>query len=188
MAQEKDKLVKANEILRKMANGDNPLTGEQLEEGSFLHDPRMIRCLYFIQEVLNRAIDGQLRVSACKLETFAITADEKRMIQLPPGRIGINEFAKCVNRVIDLNKSRKVSGVELNKRLKRMGILSEESLEDGRKRTLPGENPQDFGIEMEKRNYNGSEYEMVLFNDRGKKYLLDNLESILECDDPASPA
>jgi hypothetical protein len=188
MVQEKEKLVKANEILRKMANGINPLTGEQLEEESFLHDPRVIRCLYFIQEVLNRAIDGQLRVTPGKLEGFVITADEKQMIQLPQGRIGINEFAKCVNRVIDLNKSRKVSGMELNKRLKRIGVLSEEVMSDGRKRTLPGVNSHEYGIEMETRNYNGNEYEMILFNDKGKQYLLDNLETILECADPASPA
>lgn len=188
MGQEKEKLVKANEILRKMANGINPLTDGQLEEGSFLHDPRMIRCLYFIQEVLNRAIDGQFKTAAGKLETFVITAEEKQKIELPQGRIGINEFAKCVNRVIDLNKSRKVSGVDLNKRLKRMGVLTEEVLADGSRRTTPGANPHEYGVEMEKRNYNGNEYEMILFNDQGKKYLLDNLETIMESGDITSPA
>jgi hypothetical protein len=179
MGLEGERLVKAKEILRKMANGINPLTGEQLEEESFLHDPRMIRCLYFIQEILNRAIDGELRAVQSKQDTFVITADEKRRIELPHGRIGVNEFAKCVNRVIDLNKSKKLSGMELNKRLKMLEVLQEEALADGKKRTVPGAKSNECGIEMEKRNYNGNEYEMILFNDAGKKYLLDNLEVIM---------
>jgi len=181
MGLEKEKLDKASEILRKMANGINPLNGEPLAEGSFLHDPRMIRCMYFIQEVLNRAIDGQLKTSANKLGAFVITAEEKLRVELPQGRIGVNEFAKCVNRVIDLNNSKKVSGLELNKRLKKMGVLEEEMLADGKTRTVAGAKSQEYGIETEKRNYNGNEYEMILFNDLGKKYLLDNLEVIMGC-------
>lgn len=179
MSLEKEKLVKANEILRKMANGINPLNGEPIEEGSFLHDARMIRCLYFIQEVLNRAIDGQLRTSANKQEAFIITADEKRRIELPHGSIGVNVFAKCVNSVIDLNNSKKVSGMELNKRLKKMGVLGEEVLADGKTRTVAGAKSLEYGIETEKRNHHGNDYEMILFNDQGKKYLLDNLEEIM---------
>ncbi len=188
MSLEKEKLVKAKEILRKMANGIDPLTGEEIEEGSFLHDPRMIRCLYFIEEVLNRAIDGHLKVTSSKVEVFVITEEEKRRIELPPGRIGVNEFARCVNRVIDLNKSRKLSGMELNKRLKKMGVLADEPLDNGKSRTVVGPKSGEFGIETEKRNYNGNEYEMILFNETGKKFLLNNLEAILEADSGAAPA
>ena len=188
MGVEKEKLVKAKEVLRKMANGINPLTGEQLEEGSFLHDPRMIRCLYFVQDILNRAMDGELRAAQSKLETFVITVDEKRRVELPHGRIGVNEFAKCVNRVIDLNKSKKLSGMELKKRLKMMEALREEVMADGKKRTVPGAKSREYGIEMEKRNYNGNEYEMILFNDAGKKYLLENLEVIMGDGSGPAPA
>jgi hypothetical protein len=188
MSLEKEKLIKANEILRKMANGINPLNGEPIEEGSFLNDPRLIRCLYFIEDVLNRVIDGQLRTSANKLDTFAITVDEKRRIELPPGRIGVNEFAKCVNRVINLNKSKKMSGLELNKRLKRMGVLEEEVLADGKTRTVAGANSPEYGIETEKRSHNGNDYDMILFNDLGKRYLLDNLEVIMAFEIDAVPA
>lgn len=179
MSMEKEKLLKAKEILRKMANGIDPLTGEQIGEGSFLHDPRMIRCLYFIEEVLNSAVDGQLKFASGKADVFVITHEEKSRVELPPGRIGVNEFARCVNRAIDFSKSRKLSGVELNRRLKKMGVLGEEALGDGKKRTVPGANALEHGIETEKRNYNGNEYEMILFNETGKKFLLDNLETIM---------
>lgn len=188
MSLEKEKLVKANEILRKMANGINPLNGEPLAEGSFLHDPRMIRCLYFIQEVLGRAIDGQSRTGTNKLDAFVITAEEKLRVELPQGRIGVNEFAKCVNRVIDLTRSKKVTGMEMNKRLKKMGVLEEEVLADGKTRTMAGAKSHEYGIETEKRTHHGNEYEMILFNDLGKKYLLENLEAIMEFGNSSDPA
>jgi hypothetical protein len=42
-------------------------------------------------------------------------------------------------------------------------------------------NPQSaqYGLENEKRSFNGVEYDMVVISDKGKKYLLDNLEEIM---------
>ncbi len=178
---DKEKLANAKEILRKMANGINPLNNQQIKRDSFLHDPEMVRCLYFVQEVMDYAIEGQLRTDLKKPAAFVITTDEKKRIELPQDKIGVNEFAKCVNKVLDLNRSKTLSGMEINKKLKKMGILGEETLPDGKKRTVLSAKSSEYGIETEKRNYNGNEYEMVLFNEAGKKYLLDNLEKIMEC-------
>ncbi len=177
IAMEKEKLVRAKEILRNIANGVNPLNGERIEDSSFLHDPRIIRCLYFVQEVLDKAITGNL-VKGAGLK-FSITPEEKSKIELPVQKIGVNEFAKSVNKVIDVHRSKKLSGVELNRQLKKMGILAELITEDGKTRTVINERSMEFGIETEKRVYNGNEYEMILFNDKGKKFLLDNLEKIM---------
>lgn len=179
MNPDKEKLARAKEILRKMANGINPLNDEQIGGDSFLHDPGMVRCLYFVLEALDYSIEGPMRTGLKKPSVFVITTEEKKRIELPQERIGVNEFAKCVNKVLDLNKSKTLSGMEINKKLKQMGILSEESLPDGKKRTVLTARSYDNGVETEKRNYNGNEYEMVLFNEKGKKFLIDNLERIM---------
>lgn len=181
MNPDQEKLLRAKEILRKMANGINPLNDEQIREDSFLHDPRMVRCLYFVQEVINSAMEGHLRTDVKKPADFVITIEEKNRIELPPGRIGVNEFAKCVNKVVDLNKSKRLSGMEINKKLKKMGILGEVALPGGKNKTALTGKSLEHGIETENRNYNGNEYEMVLFNETGKKFLLENLEQIMEC-------
>lgn len=126
---------------------------------------------------LHRALATNSRYSPAK--EFLITAEEKEKVVLPEGKIGVNEFAHCINAVIDLNKSRRLTGVELNKQLKKMGILSEIELEDGKKRTTINEQSKDYGIETERRNFNGVDYEKVVFNDQGKKFLLENLEKIM---------
>lgn len=67
----------------------------------------------------------------------------------------------------------------MNKGLKRLGILSE-AVEDGKKRTVTNEISKDYGFFSEKRSYDGREYDMVLINNEGKKYILDNIEKIME--------
>lgn len=180
MNPERGKILKAGEILNKMANGIDPVSGTSIDSDCFLQDPRIIRCLFFVQEVLNKVAEGPGNIKGIKLEKFIITAEEKSRVRFPEGDIGINQFTRCINNVIDLNRSKRLTGVHMNNQLKKMGILSEELLGDGKKRTVINENSYKFGIVTEKRNYNGNEYDMVCFTDFGKKFLLDDLEKILE--------
>ena len=177
---EREKVIKAKEVLLKIANGTNPVDGTPINEESFLNDPRIIRCFFYISEVLNRVIAGQTNQNLPKPTEFHITKEEKGLVKFPENKIGANQFAKCINNVIDLNKSKKLSGVELNKQLKKMGVLSENIDEQGKVRTIINNKSVDYGFESEKRNYNGNEYEMVVINDIGKAYILENLEDIMK--------
>jgi hypothetical protein len=177
MISEKERMLKAREILIKMANGINPVNGEQIEGESFLHDPRIIRCLYYVSDVLEKVATGKMTQN--KPGKFIISPEEKAQVVLPAGKIGVNEFARAINNVIDPTRSKKLTGAVLNKQLKKMGILDEESYEDGKTRTILNKKSPEYGIESEKRNYNGNEYEMILFNDKGKQFLLENLEKIM---------
>jgi hypothetical protein len=178
MELEKEKLVKAKYIINKIAAGVNPVNGSPIEKDHFLREPKIIGCLAFVDDVLQQVIEGQVRIGKAP-EEFRITSDQKSNVELPGGKIGVNEFAKCVNQVIDLNQSKKLTGVELNKQLKKMGILTEKILEDGKTRTIAAGKSSDYGIDMEMRSFNGREYEMVVFNEKGQKFLLDNLEKIM---------
>ena len=177
MHSEMEKIEKSIIVLEKIANGIDPLTGEVIRESSFLNDPKIIRCFYFVAEVLKNVTKGSY--SSNKATEFVITDEQKKQVQLPQGKIGVNEFSKRVNECLDLCYSKKLTGVELNKRLKKMGVLSEEKIEEGKTRTVTNDNSIMYGFEMEKREYNGREYDAVVLNDKGKKFLLDNIESIM---------
>lgn len=174
-----EKIEKAKNVLQTIAKGVNPLTGEIIEEDSFLNDVRISRCFYFVAEIMDNVINGAYRTNGNKLSQFIITPEQKQKVEFPEGKIGVNEFSKCVNLQIDLNRSKKLSGVEINKRLKKMGILSEVATLDGKTRTTANQKSSEYGLETEKRTFNGVEYDMVVINDKGKKYLLDNIETIL---------
>jgi len=176
-----EKVRKARLVLDKMANGINPVDGTKISEESFLNDPRIIRCLFFVNEILQKTIDGDLQdkdIDRKKLP-FVITDEEKSRVEFPEEEIGVNSFAQCINKVLNPNVSKKLTGLELNRQLKKIGILGEVENEQGKKKTIvPGESGK-YGIRTLLVNYNGAEYEKVVFNNKAVNYLLENLEKIM---------
>ena len=63
--------------------------------------------------------------------------------------------------------------------LKTLGILGEAIDNAGRKSTITIPNSANFGFETERRTYNNQEYDQVVANRQGQKYLLDNLEMLM---------
>ena len=176
---DREKVLKAREIILKIANGKDPINKEQIPSDSFLIDPRMIRCFFFVAEVLE-TVSRQRNKNIPAPTGFIITSEEKEKVVFPEGKIGINIFSRCINDVLDLNRSKNLSGAVLNKHLKALGILSEEKTRDGKTRTIINEKSAEFGFEAEEREYNGLTCEQVMINEKGKKYLLDNLEDIMK--------
>ncbi|HBF40163.1 MAG TPA: hypothetical protein DDW50_23005 [Firmicutes bacterium] len=180
MIHELEKITKAKNVLFKIAKGIDPLSGETLSENGFFSDPRIIRCFYYVTEILDDVINEGPDMDSLKPKEFKISPEEKMRVVFPEGKIGVNEFSRQVNLWIDPARSKKLTGAELNKRLKKMGILSEKILESGKTKTVTNETSAKFGFEMEKRSFHGVEYDMVLINDGGKKYLLQNIDTIMD--------
>lgn len=173
-----EQIKDARSIVLKIAKGIDPLTGECIEKKSFFHDPEIIRCFYFVSEMLQELESPPSR--PLKRQKFSITPEQKQKVILTDGKIGINEFVKCIRKTVEPEKTAGFSGVEIYKKLKALGILSEEEYEQGKKRTTTNEKSPDFGFESETRTFNGEKYKVILMNEKGKQFLLNNLEDILE--------
>lgn len=178
LQQEKLSIEKTMNILENLAKGIDPGTEKEVKKDHILHDPEIIRSFYFAKQVLENVKKGIYNNR--KLTEFIITPEQKAKVRLPDRKIGVNEFSRIINEHIDLHLSKRLTGVELNRQLKKLKVLSEEVLEDGKKRTVTNEHSLGMGFESEKREKNGTEYEMVVINNEGKAYLLENLEDIMK--------
>jgi hypothetical protein len=173
-----EKLQKTKLVLETIINGIHPVTGVKIEKESYLNDGQVTRLLSYGMEVVNNLIINQY-TRRNKSEEFKITPEEKKQIKLPDGKIGVNEFSRCVNLCIDPLNSKMLTGAELNRKLKKLKLLGEELTSEGKNRTILNGNSGKYGFESEKRSFRGTEYEMVVINEIGKKYLVDNLETIM---------
>lgn len=54
MIDESTKLERAIHVIKSLTDGNDPFTGEPYEENSLMNDPRMIRCFYFVIEILEK--------------------------------------------------------------------------------------------------------------------------------------
>lgn len=180
MDNEARKLSRSIEILKAIADGVNPFTNDCLEDNTIFNDARMVRCLYYVIEVLEKVNRGEIGQQVFRKDLpFMITPEEKSKIVLPEENIGVNAFAKCVNQVINPNRSKKLTGTVLNNQLKKMGILSEEKTSEGKTQTVTNVNSSQYGIETMKIDYNGATYDKVVFNEKGKRFLIEHLEEIM---------
>ena len=173
---ERKQIENATEILQKIANGINPVNGESISDESFLNDPQIIRSFYYILQILEGVLSG---VFTKKITgKFNINDEQLKAVVLPEGKLGISEFLKCINNVLDIS-NKKITATELNKKLKQMKILSEQKDTDGKAITVINDNSYRYGFEIEHRSFNGREYDKILVNAKGKEYLLENLVKIM---------
>ena len=180
MTDDDKKLERSIELMRALTEGINPFTGEVQEDG-LLNDPRMLRCLYYVIEILEKAREGSgLRYINRKTLPYYFPEGLMAKVALPSESIGVNAFAKAVNMVLDAARSKNLTGNALNLQLKKMGILTDIAEENGKHRTGVNDSSREYGIEVVTGNFEGKVFEKVVFNEKGKRFLLENLQRIME--------
>ncbi len=183
MVSEMEKIRKAKDVMEKIANGVNPITGEDITGEGFLQDPRMIRCFFFVSQVLDEVASGTYRKGG-KQQPFIMTEAEKASVVFRDEVIGMNEFCKCVNQEIDPLNSRKANALTINKSLKKRGILSDKEIEDNKRQTVTNEKSNTYGFEMITRSYEGKDYDQLVMNNQGKQFLLENINELMNEAEP----
>jgi len=175
------KLKRAREIVDQLVEGIHPYKNEKMESDSFIHDERMIRCMAYISRVLTENIENGSAKKTKKIEFF-IRPDEVEMIKSPQVPFTITNFSKAVISSIEVGNRKRLSGAQLNRKLKEIGLLDEISSE-GKTKTITNDVSHKCGIYTEGlTSANGFPYDKVLYNDVGKEFLLNNLIRILEYD------
>lgn len=181
MTDEDKKLNRAIEIMKSLTEGINPFTNEPYEEASLINDSRMVRCLYYVVEILGKYKAGSITGYVPLKELSYHFPDEvMKKVKLPAEKIGVNAFAKYVNEATDPALCKRLSGFALNNQLKKIGILSDETGASGKRRTVTNDKSEQYGMEIVTAIFNGSTYEKVVFNDKGKEFLLGHLQEIMD--------
>jgi len=176
MGNQQIKLLEAKQLLEKMANGVHPITNQPVDEHHFLQDPRVIRPLFLLLNHLKEPNSTRSKAP----RKYIITQKQLDAVEFPDHPIGINDFCNRVNEQLDQTVSKKLSGKILNDKLKKLGILSEEQTEEGKKRSVTNDTSASYGISMIERSYNGSPYQQIVFDEMGRDFLLQNLHKLLE--------
>lgn len=168
-------ITKAQEILKEIARGINPLTKEKIEMDNFVNNPKMIRCFMFCAEMLEKA---KLPTKNTNTQ-FIITDAQKEKINIEFDKVGLSVFVRRVNEVIDESISKRVSQPRITQSLKTLGILGESINEKGNKATITIPISADYGFETKRVISGDREYNQVVANRQGQKYLIDNLEMLM---------
>lgn len=90
--------------------------------------------------------------------------------------VGVGKIAQYIN----IKYKENIKGQDINDWLKSQWILSEYKDEEGKKRTIINDRSSKYGIISKKKvGRMWEEYDAIIFEEKGKKFILDNREEII---------
>lgn len=181
---ELETMQRAKMYMDKLANGIDPIKDTELPGDSALNNVRLARCFFYVSDVLGRVIENGGNVGAKpktpKLPEFSATAEAVARVPISQEPLRITQFVEHINAVLGNPQMKKLSTTTITNWLLSKGILEKRAGADGNAQRLPTETGIMLGLFMEVRRGQYGEYTAVLYGAEAQKFILDNLEAILE--------
>lgn len=178
---ELDKIKRAEIYLRKMAEGINPLTDEYVGEDDMINNVRIVRCLYYVSDILQQVIanDGvvgeQVKQKKQKRSDFYITDEQHAMLVPIEQPVFAKDIVEKINDITADNNCKKFAARWISEYFVSIGMI--EVIGDSKIATVTG---KEFGIQSQKRrNMYGKEYWINIYSPDAQRFIIDNLEVIV---------
>lgn len=179
------KLEAAIIYAQRIADGNNPINNHPMENDTVINDPNVIRCMYFIRDVLqkvydnNGVIDGVIKKS--------IRADKNFPYEVLPQfeykeDKGINRLIEQIYAPVADKGIKKISGARINAWMIKSGYVTEIYSEEFQTNIkVPTEKGEALGLRAERVVYQptGQVYISIYYNKQAQEFLVANMEKIL---------
>lgn len=177
------KLDIAIAYLQRIADGKNPVNNLPVDEEDVLNDPNVIRCMFFVKEVLEevKRNGGYIgKEPKVKKEKQEFPIETLQLFEYKQD-LTISNFVKQINEQIDETIYKKLSYSTILRWLKQEGFLREYEVEAGKKVTTPTEKGIQIGIVSEKATaFSGAEYIRIIYTRQAQEYIVKNMQMILQ--------
>lgn len=177
------KLDTAITYVQRIADGYNPVNNMIAREDSVLNDPNVIRCMFFVKEILeevrrnNGEIGGSAKTAKKKVEKFPFEVLKTFQYQED---LSITHVLKQAHALANNENVEKFNAQTVGQWLKKNGYLTVEYREEVSKEvTVPTEKGKEIGIYTEVRNITGRVYIAVVYGRKAQEFIVRNLEGIV---------
>lgn len=174
---ELEKMQRAQMYIAMLAEGIDPLSGEELPGDTMLNNVRLSRCFFYVADVLRKVIENGGEVGSRARggkEAFAITPEQLQNVRIAHEALPITQI--CAN--ISEAAGKKLGRAVVSDWLTGKGFLRVDIVH-GRKRKRVTESGEKIGIVEETRNGAYGEYLAVLYSTEAQRFIVDNLPQIL---------
>lgn len=177
---ELEKMERARQYMVKLAQGEDPLTGQELPDDTVLNNVRLSRCFFYVAEVLGNLVKngGQVSRPAKGKRTMpALTPEELSAVAPADQPLNISGFCRLVNDALG-DEDKKITYNPIVQWLTEKGFLQTVPTENGRTRRGATEQSALVGIWEELRQGQNGSYVLVCYGPEAQRFLLDNLPAI----------
>ncbi len=182
---ELDILMHAKDYIDKLAQGIDPISGQEMPEDTVLNQARLVRCFFYVSGVLQQVIDngGVAAPQPAKKRGrayFHLTDEMRNQVVYSSEPIMIRRFLQQLNEMIDPETTRQLSATTVTGWLVEKVFLYQENYQAGKSRKLPTQAGLDLGISQENRVGDYGEYVAILYNEQAQHFIIDHMEDILD--------
>lgn len=179
---ELEKIAYARSYIQKLANGINPVTGQEVPEGDVVNHVRISRCLFYVSDVLGQVM-GNGGISARKKSVhklpFQLDHQAREAFQYSESPIPISEITRRINALIRPEEMRKLSYKHILEWLIEIGLLELVTDASGKMVRKPTRSGEDIGITEEQRQSPRGPYTVVVYSKAAQEFILDNLDGAI---------
>lgn len=181
---ELEKIAYAKSFIDKLANGINPLDETPIPDDDIVNNVRLSRCFFYVSSLLQKEIDReQGAVSKMKRSQripFSATQEQLEKFEYSSVPITVSEIARRIFATVDNENMKKLSYRQINQWLLNIEMLY--LCDVGKKKPVkrPTEEGRQIGITVETRIGYRGKYQVVLFNEDAQRFILDNLDAVID--------
>ncbi len=166
-----------------LANGIDPSTGRELPEDTVLNQPRMIRCFFYVADILRQVVENGGQVGgkkAGKKLPFALSTEQRASVPFSSTPLPISKFTDLLNGMVDLNTMKRLPATTVTGWMVEKGFLALREVSDGRHVKRPTAQGERIGLSTEQRQGAAGPYIVVLYNEAAQHLIVDNMDDILK--------
>ena len=179
---EKKRLQQARDWLLQLANGMDPITGQEACATDVINRVQISRCLFYTADILRQVIENS-GVSGKKAKQkklpFDLSPEARASFKCTDQPMTISQIGQRLNALVDLEQMQRLKVTSLTKFLKRSELLYMHEKPDGKVQLLPTDSGRVIGLATEKREGKNGHYTVVTYNRAAQQLILDNLDSII---------
>ena len=176
-------MQRAKMYMDKLAQGIDPITGNEIPEDSVLNQVRLARCFFYVSGVLQQVIDnGGIVGSKSKKREFVLTPQLLSRLAPAEHPLRISEFVGMLAAATDDPNTKRPSTTAMTDWLLSKGFMEKVPNAEGKQQRVPTEAGRRIGMYTETRQGQYGEYTAVYYSTEAQRFLLDHLEEIFKAD------
>lgn len=175
-------MQRAKKYMDGLAQGIDPITGNEMPEDSLLNNVRLARCFFYVSGILQQVIDngGTVGNKQQKKNSFVVTPQLAARLAPADRSLRISDFTEMLAAAADDPNIKRPGTTVITDWLLAKGFLEKIPNAEGKQQRVPTDAGRRIGIYTETRQGQYGEYLAVYYSPEAQRFLLDHLEEIFK--------
>ena len=171
-------MQRAKMYMDKLAQGIDPISGQEVPNDSVLNNVRLARCFFYVSGILDQVIANGGRVISGE-KNFYITQEEISRLQLSQEALRITQLADRITDGVNDPARKRLKATTITNWLTEKGFLEKRVDEAGKSKRQPTAAGEQLGLYVREMQGKTGSFQAVYYGANAQRFILDHLMDIL---------